>query len=98
MIEMNIWKDYRNKMLLDTVTNVIWIMSNECQDETCQGHNLFTPANPTWGRVEIEYNTGKIYGRNYKAKLNLKTFTVLEQHLLLIDKIEIEEFKVFIEY
>ena len=94
MIEMNIWKDYHNKMLLDTVTNIIWIMSSDCMDETCEGHNLFTPANPTWGHVEIEYNTGKVVGKNYKASLNLKSFVVPEQNLLLIDSIGIPEFKV----
>ena len=95
---MTIWKDYHNKMLLDTVTNVIWIMSSDCKSEACQEHNLFTPANPTWGHVEIEYNAGKIYGKNYKAKLDFKTFVVPEQNLLLIDRIDVEEFKVIITY
>jgi len=98
MIEMHIWKDYHNKMLIDTVTNVIWIMSNECKDEACEGHNLFTPANPTWGHVEIEYNTGKLLGRNYKvSNLNLKSFSVPEQNIILVDNLEVEEFKVILQ-
>ena len=45
-------------------------MSSDCMDETCEGHNLFTPANPTWGHVEIEYNTGKVVGKNCSYKKN----------------------------
>ena len=98
MIEMTLSNGITYRMLLDTVSNVLWLMSNECKDSSCKGHNLYTPTKQTWGNAQIEYNTGDLIGKNYKLNLNLKTFTIPGQMIILINSVGVSEFKVGIKF
>ena len=86
------------RFLIDSLTSAFWLISSHCETELCNDHKKYLPAHQLQGDASIVLNNGKINGNIYFTSINLKSFNLDDQSMLLVNSISIPEFGVNINY
>jgi hypothetical protein len=82
------------KFLIDSLSSAFWLISAHCDSELCNQHKKYFPVHGLRGEASIELNNGKIQGNVYFTSVNLKSFTINDQSILLVNSIDVPEFEV----
>lgn len=83
------------RFLIDSLSSAIWLVSSFCITEICKmsDSNKYLPVQHLYGDAKIELNTGIISGNIYFTSINLKSFILNDQSILLANQITVPEFK-----
>jgi hypothetical protein len=80
--------------MIDTLSSASWLVNRYCSSSSVQSFKKLSPTKQLEGETTLEFNTGNIKGNFYNTTLNLRSCILGNQPILLLNEVDIKEFKV----
>ena len=82
------------KLMLDSLSSNIWLVSNQCTSDDCVNHEKINNKYGLFSNAEMYYTGGKIKGFFDLKTINLNSFSVVKQPILIANQVNFPLFKV----